>query len=77
MSTIDKQVRLAQLDRELYCKNADIAYKAFNGTKQSVRNFREGTLEIEKMHFTTPQDRITKEMIMYYKKTEQEKRTIL
>jgi hypothetical protein len=43
MSTIDKQVRLAQLDRELYSKNADIAYKAFNGTKQSVRNFREGT----------------------------------
>jgi hypothetical protein len=27
------------------------------------------------MHFTTPQDRITKEMIMDYQKSEQEKRT--
>ena len=33
MSTIDKQVRLAQLDRELYSQIADIAYKAFNGKK--------------------------------------------
>jgi hypothetical protein len=48
MSTIDKQVRLAQLDRELYSKQTDIAYKVFNGTKQSVRNFREGTLDIHK-----------------------------
>jgi hypothetical protein len=74
MSTIDKQVRLAQLDRELYSKNADIAYKAFNGTKQSVRNFREGTLDIGKMNFdNTAQDRITKEMITDYHKKEQER----
>ena len=74
MSTIDKQVRLAQLDRELYSKQADIAYKAFNGTKQSVRNFREGTLDIGKMNFdNTAQDRITKEMVTDYHKKEQER----
>jgi len=74
MSTIDKQVRLAQLDRELYSKKADIAYKAFNGTKQSVRNFREGTLDIGKMNFdNTVQDRITKEMVTDFHKKEQER----
>ena len=74
MSTIDKQVRLAQLDRELYSKNADIAYKTFNGTKQSVRNFREGTLDIGKMNFdNTVQDRITKEMVTDFHKKEQER----
>jgi chromosome segregation ATPase len=74
MSTIDKQVRLAQLDRELYNKQADIAYKAFNGTKQSVRNFREGTLDIGKMNFdNTAQDRITKEMVTDFHKKEQER----
>ncbi len=74
MSTIDKQVRLAQLDRELYSKNADITYKTFNGTKQSVRNFREGTLDIGKMNFdNTVQDRITKEIVTDFHKKEQER----
>ncbi len=74
MSTIDKQVRLTQLDRELYSQKTDIAYKAFNGTKQSVRNFREGTLDIGKMNFdNTDQDRITKEMVTDFHKKEQER----
>ena len=50
-----------------------MSYQAVNGTRQAPRNFREGTLEIGKMHFSTPQDRITKEMIMDYQKTEQER----
>jgi hypothetical protein len=37
MSTIDKQVKLAQLDRELYSQNADITYKVFNGTQKRTR----------------------------------------
>ncbi len=74
MSTIDKQVRIVQLDRELYSKQTDITYKAFNGTKKSVRNFREGTLDIGKMNFdNTTQDRITKEMVTDYHKKEQER----
>ena len=78
MSTIDKQVRLTQLDRELYRKNSDIAYKSFNGTKQSVRNFREGTLDIGKMNFdNTAQDRITKEMVTDFHKKEQERLKIM
>ncbi len=67
-------VRLSQLDRELYIKQADITYIAFNGTKQSVRNFREGTLDIGKMNFdNTVQDRITKEMVTDFHKNEQER----
>jgi hypothetical protein len=48
--------------------NIKVYYKT-----RSARNFREGTLEVGKMHFNTPQDRITKEMIMDYQQTQQEK----
>jgi hypothetical protein len=51
----------------------EMSYQTVNGTRQVPRNFREGTLEIGKMNFTTQQDRITKEMIMDYQKTELEK----
>ncbi len=50
-----------------------MSYQSVNGTRQTPRNFKEGTLEIGKMHFTNTQDRITKEMIMDHQKTEQEK----
>ncbi len=51
----------------------EMSYQTVNGTRQTPRIFREGTLEIGKMNFTTPQDRITKEMIMDYQKSEQDK----
>ena len=50
-----------------------MSLQAINNTRQSARNFKEGTLDVWKMHFTTTQDRITKEMMMNYHKTEQEK----
>ena len=61
------------LENKLLDQLAEMSYQAVNGTRRAPRNFREGTLEIGKMHFTTPQDRITKEMIMDYQKSEQEK----
>jgi hypothetical protein len=61
------------LQNKLLAQLAEMSYQAVNGTRQAPRNFREGTLEIGKMNFTTPQDRITKEMIMDYQKSEQEK----
>jgi hypothetical protein len=72
---IAKIQRQSLLQNKLLAHLAEMSYQAVNGTRQAPRNFREGTLEIGKMHFTTPQDRITKEMIMDYQKTEQEKRT--
>ena len=73
MSLIDKQLRAAKLQREFAIKIEEQAYKSFNGTRQSARNFREGTLDIGKMGFdNTAEERITKEMITDYHKKEQD-----
>jgi hypothetical protein len=73
MSLIDKQLRAAKLQREFAIKIDEQAYKSFNGTRQSARNFREGTLDIGKMGFdNTAEERITKEMITDYHKKEQD-----
>jgi hypothetical protein len=74
MSLIDKQLRAAKLQREFAIKIEEDAYKSFNGTRQSVRNFREGTLNIGQMGFdNTSEERITKEMITDYHKKEQDR----
>jgi hypothetical protein len=74
MSLIDKQLRAAKLQREFAIKIDEQAYKSFNGTRQSTRNFREGTLDIGKMVFdNTAEERITKEMITDYHKKEQDR----
>ena len=73
MSLIAKIQQQSLLQNKLQAQLAEMSYQAVNGTRQTPRNFREGTLEIGKMHFTTPQDRITKEMVMDYQQTEQEK----
>ena len=75
MSLIDKIQQQSLLQNKLLVQIAEMSLQAINNTRQSARNFKEGTLEIGKMHFTTPQDKITKEMIMDYQKSEQEKRT--
>ena len=73
MSLIDKQLRAAKLQREFAIKIDEQAYKAFNGTRQAARNFREGTLNIGQMGFdNTAEERITKEMITDYHKKEQD-----
>jgi len=73
MSLIAKIQQQSLLQNKLQAQLAEMSYQAVNGTRQSARNFREGTFEIGKMHFNTPQDRITKEMIMDYQQAQQEK----
>ena len=73
MSLIAKIQQQSLLQNKLQAQLAEMSYQSVNGTRQAPRNFREGTLEIGKMHFNTAQDRITKEMVMDYQKTEQEK----
>jgi hypothetical protein len=73
MSLIAKIQKQSLLQNKLQAQLAEMSYQAVNGTRQAPRNFREGTLEIGKMHFSTPQDRITKEMTMDYHSREQEK----
>jgi len=73
MSLIAKIQQQSLLQNKLLSQLADRSYQAINGTRQSVRNFREGTLNIGTMHFSTPDEKITKEMIMDYQKKEQEK----
>jgi hypothetical protein len=75
MSLIAKIQQQSLLQTKLQAQFSEMSYQVVNGTRPAPRNFREGTLEVGKMHFTTPQDRITKEMKMDYQKTEQEKRT--
>jgi hypothetical protein len=75
MSLIDKIQQQSLLQNKLMAQMSEMSLQAINNTRQSARNFKEGTLDVGKMHFTTPQDKITKEMIMDYQKTEQEKRT--
>ena len=73
MSLIAKIQQQSLLQNKLQAQLVEMSYQSVNGTRQAPRNFREGTLEIGKMHFNTAQDRITKEMVMDYQKTEQEK----
>jgi len=75
MSLIAKIQQQSLLQNKLMAQMSEMSLQAINNTRQSARNFKEGTLDVGKMHFTTPQDKITKEMIMDYQKTEQEKRT--
>ena len=73
MSLIAKNDVRSLLQNKLQAQLADRSYQAINGTRQSARNFREGTLNIGTMHFNTPDDKITKDMIIDYQKKEQEK----
>ena len=73
MSLLDKFTNEMRIQRELKSQLSDMTYKAFNGTRESQRNFAEGILNVGTIHFETPEDKITKEMILDYQKSEQEK----
>ena len=69
MSLINKQLRETNSQKELAIKIDDQTCESFNGTRQSGRNFREGTLNVGQMGFdNTVEERITKEMITDYHK---------
>ena len=73
MSLIAKNAVRSLLQNKLQDQVADRSYQGINGTRQSARNFREGTFNIGTMHFNTPDDKITKDMIIDYQRKEQEK----
>ena len=73
MTLLDKIINQSKIQEQLNAQLAEISYRALNGTRQSARNFAEGTLNVGTMNFKTPDDRITKEMIMDYQQREQEK----
>ena len=73
MTLLDKIINQSKIQEQLNAQLAEISYRAMNGTRQAPRNFAEGTLNVGTMNFKTPDDKITKEMIMDYQQKEQEK----
>ena len=73
MSLIDKLAKQSILQNQLQSQLAEMSYRAINGKRQDSRNFKEGMLNIGTAYFNTPQDKLTKEMIMDYKQAEEER----
>ena len=73
MSLIDKLAKQSIIQNQLQNQLAEMSYRAINGKRQEARNFKEGMLNIGTAYFNTPQDKLTKEMIMDYKQAEEER----
>jgi hypothetical protein len=73
MSLIDKLAKQSIIQNQLQSQLAEMSYRAINGKRQDARNFKEGMLNIGTAYFNTPQDKLTKEMIMDYKQAEEER----
>jgi len=73
MSLIDKLAKQSILQNQLQSQLAEMSYRSINGKRQEARNFKEGMLNIGTAYFNTPQDKLTKEMIMDYKQAEEER----
>ena len=54
MSLLDKFRNEMRIQRELKSQLSDMTYKAFNGTRQTSRNFAEGILNVGTINFKTP-----------------------
>jgi hypothetical protein len=66
--------RLSNKDLQLYKQLNDLSYKSVNGKRQDVRNFREGVVDIGKIHFNQPKDVLTKDMILEFQKEQENQR---
>ena len=73
MTLLEKIINESKIQEQLNAQLAEMSYRAVNGTRQAPRNFTEGILNVGTMNFKTPDDKITKEMIMDYQQKEQEK----
>jgi hypothetical protein len=73
MSLIDKLAKQSIIQNQFQSQLDEISYRAINGKRQDVRNFKEGMLNIGTAYFNTPQDKLTKKMIMDYKQAEEER----
>lgn len=59
----------------LFSQLADLSYKAVNGKRQTARDFTKGMLNVGKLgeQMDVPKDEITKDMILDYKREQEEK----
>jgi hypothetical protein len=75
MSIINKVADEALRQNMLLAQMSNASYNAINGTRQKERDFKEGILNVGKLddQMEVSRDKITKEMIMDYKREQQEK----
>jgi hypothetical protein len=75
MSIINKVADEALRQNMLLAQMSNASYNAINGTRQNERDFKEGILNVGKIddQMEVTRDKITKEMIMDYKREQQEK----
>jgi hypothetical protein len=75
MSIVNKAAEESIRQSRLFSQLADVSYKAVNGKRQTVRDFAKGMLNIGKLgeQMDVPKDEITKDMILDYKREQEEK----
>lgn len=74
MSIINKVANDALRENMLRAQMSNTSYNAVNGKRQATRDFREGMLNMGKLdsQMDAPTEKITKEMIMDYKREQEE-----
>ena len=75
MSSINNIADEALRQNMLLAQMSNASYNAINGTRQKERDFKEGILNMGKLNeqMDVSKDKITKEMIMDYKREQEEK----
>lgn len=75
MSIVNDAAAESIRQSQLFSQLADLSYKAVNGKRQSMRDFAKGMLNIGKLgeQMEVPKDEITKDMILDYKREQEEK----
>ncbi len=70
----DKIIIQNKIDSSLLTKLSDISYKSTKGKRERPRNLKEGIVDLDKIPFEVnpPKDKITKEMIEDYHKSQLE-----
>lgn len=75
MSIVNKAAEESIRQSRLISQLADLSYKAVNGKRQNARDFASGILNAGKLgeQMDVPKDEITKDMILDYKREQEEK----
>jgi hypothetical protein len=75
MSIVNKAAEESIRQSRLFSQLSDLSYKAVNGKRQNIRDFASGILNIGKLgeQMDVPKDEITKDMILDYKREQEEK----
>lgn len=75
MSIVNDAAEESIRQSKLFSQLADVSYRAVNGKRQTARDFAKGILNIGKLgeQMDVPKDEITKDMILDYKREQEEK----